>query len=39
MLNSAWKHYTDPHLLCSDLKMCPQEYVKRNLETDIARIL
>lgn len=39
MLNSAWKHYSDPHLLCSDLKFCANEYVKRNLDADVAKIL
>jgi sphingomyelin phosphodiesterase len=39
ILNSAWMHYSDPHLICSELKMCPQEYTKRNLDADVAKIL
>jgi sphingomyelin phosphodiesterase len=39
MINNAWKHYSDPHLVCSDLKLCPQEYAKRNLNNDMAKIL
>lgn len=39
IVKSLWKHYTDPHMVCSELRLCRQEYQKRNLQDDIKRIL
>jgi len=39
ILPSLWKHYTDPHLICQDLKICSKEYINRNISDDISKIL
>ena len=39
ILTSTWKHYSDPHLVCSNVKLCSHEYVTRNLDEEINRIL
>jgi sphingomyelin phosphodiesterase len=39
IVSSTWKHYSDPHLVCSTLRLCSHEYTPRSIETDIARIL
>ena len=39
ILNNFWLHRTDPHMICPALKLCSQEYQKRILKDDIAKIL
>lgn len=39
IVNSLWRHYTDPHAVCHNLRMCPKEYKIRNLDEDIKAIL
>ena len=39
IVNSVWRHYTDPHAICHKIRMCPKEYKLRNLTQDIATIL
>lgn len=39
IFNSLWRHFTDPHSVCHKMKICPKEYVFRDLKTDIANIL
>jgi len=39
IINSLWRHYTDPHAVCHNLRMCPKEYKIRNLDDDIKQIL
>ena len=39
IVNSVWRHYTDPHSICHKLRLCPKEYKVRNLTQDINKIL
>jgi sphingomyelin phosphodiesterase len=39
IVNSVWRHYTDPHAICHKLRFCPKEYKIRNLTADINKIL
>ena len=39
IVNSVWRHYTDPHLICPKIGFCKKQYVKRDLEKDIAKII
>ena len=39
IVNSVWRHYTDPHAICHKLRLCPKEYKVRNLTEDINKIL
>lgn len=39
IVNSVWRHYTDPHSICHKLRFCPKEYKIRNLTQDITQIL
>lgn len=39
IVNSVWRHYTDPHAICHKLRLCPKEYKVRNLTEDINNIL
>ena len=31
IIRSTWRHYTDPHMLCSEIHLCKQEYQKKSL--------
>ena len=39
IVNSVWRHYTDPHSVCHKVKLCPLEYKIRNLTEDMNKIL
>lgn len=39
IVNSVWRHYTDPHAICHKLRLCPKEYKIRNITNDINAIL
>ena len=39
IINSVWRHYTDPHAVCHKLLLCPKEYKIRNLTEEIKQIL
>lgn len=39
IINSLWRHFTDPHAVCHKLRFCPKEYQLRNLNDDIKAIL
>lgn len=39
IVNSLWRHYTDPHAVCHNLRLCPKEYKVRNLDEEIKQIL
>jgi hypothetical protein len=39
IVNSLWRHYTDPHSVCHKLRLCPMEYKIRDLDQDIKQIL
>ena len=39
IVNSLWRHYTDPHAACHNLRMCPKEYKIRNMDEEIKQIL
>jgi hypothetical protein len=39
IVKGLWKHYTNPHLVCQDVFLCQKEYVKRDLNTDIKKII
>ena len=39
IINSLWRHYTDPHMICSNIKACSQEYKIRNLTKEVEEIL
>ena len=35
ILAGLWRHATNPHLVCQNIKLCSKEYVKRDLKRDI----
>lgn len=39
IVNSLWRHYTDPHAVCHNLRLCPKEYKIRNMDDEIKAIL
>lgn len=39
IINSVWRHYTDPHAVCHKVRLCPKEYKIRNLTEDMDKIL
>ena len=39
IVTGMWRHLTNPHIVCQDLFLCPKEYVKRDLQTDIAAMI
>ena len=39
IINSVWRHYTDPHGVCHKVGLCPKEYKIRNLTQDMDKIL
>ena len=39
IINSVWRHYTDPHAVCHKVRLCPKEYKIRNLTADMDKIL
>jgi sphingomyelin phosphodiesterase len=39
IVNSLWRHFTDPHAACHNLRLCPKEYKVRDLNQEIKQIL
>ena len=39
IVNSAWSRFTDPHMVCHVVYLCPKEYIIRNVTEEIQRIV
>jgi hypothetical protein len=39
IINSLWRHFSNPHAVCHNLRFCPKEYTIRNLNDDVKKIL
>jgi hypothetical protein len=39
IINSLWRKYTDPHMVCPKLRFCSKEYKLRNATQEILEII
>lgn len=39
IIAGLYKHATNPHLICQNMKMCSDEYITRSLKVDVEKII